>query len=78
MCLHASNLELTFTRLGAHHPRVFNLSVASTSTLPIPSTARSTTTDSAGFLERAAFWARRRRRGVGWRESWHANYEFPF
>ena len=51
---HAStvvNLGLTFAGLQALKPAV---SVAGTSTILIPSPARSATTDSPGFLERAA------------------------
>ena len=49
---------LTFASLDALKPVVINISLADTSTVLIPSTARSATTDSAGFLERAALWAR--------------------
>ena len=52
--LHAVNLELTFASLHALKPTVINVSVASTSAVLKPNTARSATTDSAGFLERAA------------------------
>ena len=54
MYLHAISLALTFASLHALKPPVINVSVASTSTVLKPSTARSATTDSAGFLERAA------------------------
>ena len=54
---------LTFASLDALKPVVINISLADTSTVLIPSTARSATTDSAGFLERAALWARRRTSG---------------
>ena len=57
MYLHASSLELTFAGLRALEPPVVNVSVASTSAVLIPRTARSTTTDSAGFREHAALWA---------------------
>ena len=52
------SLELTFAGLGALKPPVTSVSVASTPAIIIPSTARSTTTGSAGFPERAALWAR--------------------
>ena len=58
--LHAINLELTVASLDALKPPVTNVPVADTSTILKPSTARSATTDSAGFLERAALWACRR------------------
>ena len=54
---HASsvaNLRLTFAGLHALKPAVTHVSVAGTSTILIPSAARSATTDSPGFLERAA------------------------
>ena len=54
------SMKLTFTSLHALKPLVVNVSVAGTSAVLIPSTARSTTTDSAGFLECAALWARNR------------------
>ena len=58
--MHASSLELTFAGPRALDPAVLRMSVASTSALRIPSTARCTTTDAAGFLERAALCARGR------------------
>ena len=51
-------LALTFARFHALKPAVINVSVSGTSTILVPSTTRSATTDSAGFLERAALWAR--------------------
>ena len=48
------NLELTFAGLESLKPPVTNVSVTGTSTILKPSTARSTTTGSAGFLEHAA------------------------
>ena len=60
MHLHALSLELTFAGLHALKPPVINVSVAGTSTVLKPSTTRSATTDSAGFPERAALWARHR------------------
>ena len=51
---------LTFACLDALKPPVISVFVAGTSTVLIPSTARSATTDCAGFLERAAFGTRRR------------------
>ena len=52
------SLELTFACLDALKPPVISVSVADTSTILIPSTTRSATTDSAGFLERTALGAR--------------------
>ena len=56
-------LELTFAGLHALGPPVICLSVTSTSTLLKPSTARSATTGSAGFLERTTLWAHHRASG---------------
>ena len=56
--LHDITLELTFASLNALKPPVINVPVADTSTILKPSTARSATTDSAEFLERATPWAR--------------------
>ena len=53
MYLHAIDLELTFADLDTLRPPVI-VSVADTSTILKPSTARSATTGSAGFQERAA------------------------
>ena len=52
------SLELTFAGRHALEPPVLNIVVTGTSTVLIPSTARSTATVSAGFCERAAFGAR--------------------
>ena len=57
MHLHAVNMALTFAGLYALKPPVINVSIAGISTVLIPSTTRSTTTSSAGFLELAALWA---------------------
>jgi len=46
-----------FAYRHALEPPVISVSVAGTSTILIPSTARSATTGSAGFLERATHWA---------------------
>ena len=51
---------LTFTGLQAFKPPVLHISVAGSSAVLVPSTAGSATTDSTGFLERAALWARYR------------------
>ena len=64
MCRHAIGLELTFADLDALRPPVINVPVADTSAILKPSTARSATTDSAGFLERATPSARHR---IFWR-----------
>jgi len=47
-----------FAGLHAFRPPVINISVAESSAVLEPSTPRSATTDSAGFLERATLWAR--------------------
>ena len=52
--IHGVSLELTFAGLDTLKPHVINFSVAGTSTVLIPSSARSATTGSAGFLERPA------------------------
>ena len=52
------SLGLTFAQLRALKPGVINVFLANTSTVLKPSAARSATTNSAGFLERAAFRAR--------------------
>ena len=57
---HTPSLELTFAGFHALKPFVISVPVAGTSTILIPSTARSAATDSAGFLERAALWTCRR------------------
>ena len=54
MQLHDIAIELTFTGLRALKPTVISVFVADTSAVLIPSTARSATTDSAGFRKRAA------------------------
>ena len=54
------SLELTFAGRHALIPLVVNIFVAVASAVLKPSTARSATTLSAGFLERAAFEARHR------------------
>ena len=58
-----------------------SVSVAGTSALFIPSTARSTTTDFAGFLERATLWAHHLIGGgdcscdrADWFGDWRADY----
>ena len=56
-CIYFS-IELTFAGIHAFCPYVTNVFVAKSSTVFEPSAARSATTDSAGFLECAALWAR--------------------
>ncbi len=56
--LHIISLELTFAGIHTFEPPVINVAVAGTATVLKPSTSRSATTESAGFTERAAFWAR--------------------
>ena len=53
---HVMSLLLTFAGLDALKPTVSYVSVCSSSTVLVPSTARSATTDSAGFREDAALW----------------------
>ena len=55
-----SNIELTFAGLHAIRPDVTDVPVVGSSAVLKPSTTRSATTDSAGFLEYAALWARHR------------------
>ena len=52
--LHVVSSQLTFAGSYTFKPPVINDSVPCTSTVLEPSTSRSATTDSAGFLERAA------------------------
>ena len=54
--LYVVSLELTYAGLHALRPSVFHVSVPGSSALLVPSTARSATTDSSGFLKRAARW----------------------
>ena len=54
--LHVFSLGLTFAGLESLKPPVTSVPVANTAAVFIPSTARSATTDSAGFPERAALW----------------------
>ena len=57
---HDVGLELTFAGVHALNPLMFNIVVAGISAVLEPSTTRSATTGSTGFLERAAFGARHR------------------
>ena len=52
------SLKLTFASLDAFKPPVISVSVAHTSTILIPSTARSATAGSTRSLERGALWTR--------------------
>ena len=52
--LYRISLGLTSAGFGAFKPPMIGVSVAGTSAILIPSTARSATTGSARFLERAA------------------------
>ena len=54
MHVHAIALELTFADLRALKPAVISVFVAGTSTVLMPSTARSATTDSFRFRKRGA------------------------
>ena len=77
MYLHGVSVVLTFARVDALRPPVISVSVAGTSTILIPSTATSATTDSTGFSERATLWARHRisdRCGHGWRDKWRGDW----
>ena len=69
---HVVSLELTCTGRHSLNPLVVNVFIAGTSTVLKPSTARSATTDFAGFLEHAAFGA-----CLGfsdrWRDGWRAD-----
>ena len=72
---------LTCAGLDALKPRVIGVSVDSTSAVLKPSAARSATTHSAGFRERAALWAHPRAsdyRRDGWRADSHVCYELAF
>ena len=55
-----TSIELTFAGLHALKPPVINVSVAGSSAVLKPSTARSATTDSARFSELAALWTHHR------------------
>ena len=57
------NVELTLAGFFAVKPAVKYIFIINNPTSPIPSTARSTTADSPGFLERAALWTYHNRRG---------------
>ena len=57
MYLHASFVLTLAAGFHALEPPVINVFVASPSAVIEPSTARSATTDSARFPERAALWA---------------------
>ena len=52
------SLRLTFAGLHALKPPVVDISVTGTPTVLVPSTARSATTNSAGFQELSTLWAR--------------------
>ena len=54
---HGGSIGLTFAGLHALEPPVISVSVAGTSTMLIPSTARSATTISTGLPKLAALWA---------------------
>ena len=55
--LHDFSLVLTCAGLKSLKPHVLSVSAAGTPAVLIPSTARSATTDPAGFSELAALWA---------------------
>ena len=65
-------LGLTFAGLHALDPAVFKFIIAGTSTILIPSTARSTTTGSPGFCERATLWTRNLTSSPG-SDAWRAD-----
>ena len=56
--LHVIHAELTFAGLHAFRPLVINILAAKSSTVIEPSTARSATTQSTGFLEHSTLWTR--------------------
>ena len=58
--LHAIKVELTFAGPYTLRPPVIHVSIAGTSAVLKPSTARSAATSSAGFLEHAALCAHHR------------------
>ena len=66
MCT-AVNLALTIAGLHTLKPAVLYVSVADNSTILVPRTTRSATTDSTGSLERAAVWTYRNCRDDDWR-----------
>jgi len=57
-----------FARLHALKPAVIYVPISSTSTVLVPSAARSAAADSAGFSKRAALWTYRRTKGRRWCE----------
>ena len=74
-------LELTCAGLHALSPSVLRVSATGASTVLVPSTTSSATTDSAGFLKRAALWASHRisdRWGDGLCAGWGSGYELSF
>ena len=48
-----NNIELTFASFHALEPAVIKFALSSASAILVPSTTRSATTGSSGFLERA-------------------------
>ena len=58
--LHVTSLGLTFAGLRALRPPVVYVFVCSTAAVLVPSTARGTATDSAGFPKPPALWTRHR------------------
>ena len=58
LLLDITSLVLTFAGLHAVKPPVIYVFVCSISAVLVPSTTRSATTDSAGFLEHATLWTR--------------------
>ena len=73
MYIHPIALELTFARLHALKPAVIIVSAAGASAVLEPSTARSATTDSAGFLKLTALWTRYFC-SDRWGDVWRATY----
>ena len=77
--LHPICLGLTFTGLQSFKPFVLHISAAGSAAVPVPITARSTTTHPTRFLKRAALWARHRvGLSDGWRADWASGYELSF
>ena len=50
------NIELTLANFHALEPAVIKFALSSASAILVPSTTRSATTGSSGFLEHATFW----------------------
>ena len=69
----AIHFGLTFAGIQSFKPTVTYVSVASTATVLIPRTTRSTATDSPRFLEYTAVWTCHNRREDAWRGEWRGD-----